>query len=89
MNVYVVNCKHETWGPLQKTFFYTVADGGNDVAGVLAYAGAKDGGDIVFGDGDLDLFEKDCGSLDGFGTEGTLESGELEAGLDVVFEDAG
>lgn len=58
------------------------------MAGILAYASTEDGGEIVFGDGKVDLFEEDCGSLDGFCAEGTLEGGELEACLDVVFEDA-
>jgi hypothetical protein len=89
LDVHVVDREHETWGPLQEALFDCVADGGYNVSGIMSYAGADDGRRIVFRDRNPDLFEKDRSALDWFGTEGTLEGGELEACLDAIFEDAG
>jgi len=89
LDIYIVYGEHEPWRPLEEAILNGVAHGRYDVSGVMAYTGAKGAREIVFWNGKLDLFKEDRSSLDGFGAERPLKGRELEAGLNIIFEDAG
>ena len=89
MDIYIVYGEHEPRRPLEEAVLNGVADGRYDVSGVMPYTGAKGAIEIVFWNRKLDLFKEYCSSLDGFRAEGPLKGRELEARLDIIFEDAG